>query len=186
MARSSPVVRQAIAVLLCALLAATPAGAAAARATQRLKALAAARLSLRDAIAAAQQKIEGRPFDSSFEVDAGRYVYTVDLATADGLVELVVDPGSGDSRPSAATPRLSEDVEVQLAILPEMRVALGDAIATAEHLLGGKALEASVSTDPRLVAYEIKVVKDRSYQTVIVDGRNGGIIGNDEDDDDDD
>src|SRR3979411_2144533 len=78
---------------------------------------------------------------------------------------------------SAQAPAASRDERQEQTTLQHLNFTLCQAIATAEHKTGGKAFDAGVDASrgsPRIV---VETNGPKGVQTVIVDARNGTIVG---------
>ncbi len=71
-----------------------------------------------------------------------------------------------------------------LRLFSEAKVALAQAIATAEQHLGGRAVGAKLDDDSFKPAYEVTVVKDNRVFDVYVDAVTNAVLGSREDTDD--
>lgn len=130
----------------------------------------AAKVSIVQAIDAAEQKGGGKATEAEFEDDyGGRWEVKVLAAGGDRLTTYFVDPNSG-----AITGEEEQTFEKYFTMLkPEAfakaQVQLKDAIAAAEKAANGKAVNAEVERSGETVAYEIEVSTEQGEKDVDVD-----------------
>jgi uncharacterized membrane protein YkoI len=75
---------------------------------------------------------------------------------------------------TAARAETSRDA-AEIAALRNATTSLGQAIATAEHAAGGKAIDASLDNDNGTMSYRIDILKNKSIETVRIDLGTGQV-----------
>jgi len=154
-----------------------------------------AKISVAEAIAAAEQHSGGRAMKIDIDDENGAYLFEVKTVSKEKITEIFVDPASGkvvrsDDEGLIARIFDREDQD-ELAKLAASPTTLAAAIATAEQHTGGKAIEARVDDDDdNAMSFKVEVAKDNAVHKVIVDGATGKVVkvktaDHDEDDDDD-
>lgn len=140
------------------------------------EALNGAKLSLAQAIEAAEKHGQGKAVDAEFEAKKGGAEYEITVLSQDKLVEYKLDANSGqvtkteNKRLERYFTRLKPQ-DIQGAATPLVK-----AIATAEQRGGGKAVEAEVERKGKRVVYEVSVAKpDYKTQKVRIDGTSGEV-----------
>lgn len=161
---------------------------------REIAAVLAAKTTVAEAIAAAEQHSGGRAMKIDIEKDNGAYLYEIKTVSKDKITEVLVDPASGkvvrtDDEGLIARIFDSEDQD-ELAKLAASPTTLAAVIATAEQHTGGKAIEARVDDDDDTMLFKVEVAKDNALQKVMVDIATGKVVKvkttKDDDDDDDD
>jgi|GEM_PF-1506761 len=126
--------------------------------------LAAASLSIEQAIEAAKAQVEGRAISAELEQHRSGVVFEIKVLRADGAVQRVII--------SAA------DGSVQ-SLLPSTAVSLQQAIAAALETAPGYALEAELETDGKYGLppfYEVEVLTDNGMKTKLrIDAQSGQV-----------
>lgn len=64
----------------------------------------------------------------------------------------------------------------EAAIMANAKVTMGQAIATAESQVGGKAVGVGIEDENGAVAFEVEVLKDGQKHKVLVDPQSGQIV----------
>lgn len=129
-----------------------------------------AKVSLTQAVQAAEAKSGGKATEVEFEDDnGGRWEVKALSAGGDKLVEYYVDPNSGQ-----VTGEEEQTFEKYFTMLkPEAfqkaTTQLGAAVAAAEAKASGKAVSAEVERDGEVVSYEIDVATADGVKEVRVD-----------------
>lgn len=129
----------------------------------------AAKISLVQAIEAAEGKAQGRAIEVDFEIENKIAQYEVKVLGPDGkLMAHHVDASSGqviksENHPVEGFFKRFKPSDVQAA-----KMSLKQAIATAEQKAGGKAVEAEVEREASVVQYEITVLVGNRTQKVKV------------------
>lgn len=143
-------------------------------------AILAAKTSIAQAIAVAEQKTGGRAMKVEAEHEKGAYLYAVKTVSAEKVTEVFVDPASGsvvrtDDEGWIAR-LLDQEDQREFAKLSSTTTTLATAIATAEQNTGGKAIEAGLDDEDGAMAYEIEIDKDGTRQRVLIDSTSGTLL----------
>lgn len=144
--------------------------------SQSLKALQAAKITLAQAIDAAEARTPGRAIEADFEVENNVGQYEIKMLGADGkLVEHHVDATSGQVTKSENHRIESFFTRLKPADVQNARTSLKQAIATAEQKAGGRATKAEIEREASSLRYKITVANGDRTQEVNVDV-NGQIV----------
>lgn len=144
--------------------------------TSEYRAAQAAKVTLTQAIEAAESKGQGRAVEVDFEVENNIPQYEVKVLGADGkLVEHHVDANTGQVIKSENHPIEGFFKRLKPADMQNARTSLKQAVALAEQKAGGRAVEAEVEHEANSVQYEITVANGDRTQKVKVDA-NGQIV----------
>ncbi|MGA0533152.1 PepSY domain-containing protein [Hansschlegelia sp. KR7-227] len=136
-----------------------------------------AKVSIVQAIDAAEQKGQGKATDAEFEDDnGGRWEIKVLSGGGDKLTEYYVDPNSGQVTGEEEQTFEKYFTMLKPADFQKAQVQLKDAIAAAETAAKGKAIGAEVERSGDAVAYEIDVATDNGVQDVDVDAMGKAVV----------
>jgi uncharacterized membrane protein YkoI len=139
-----------------------------------MKGVQAAKVSLGDAIDAAQKSADGKAIYGKYETRNGVGNYEVVVITGGKNETLRVDPNTGDAVKAKQDDAGKTDKD-GLQTIESAQVGLDQAIMTAEKQ-GGRAIEAELDTKKNATAYEITVANGDHSATVWVDVNSGKII----------
>lgn len=137
-----------------------------------------AKVTIAQAIEAAEQKGAGKATEAEFDDDGGAH-WTVKVlsATGDKLTEYRVDAVGGQVTGEENQPIEKYFTRLTPASFQKASTQLKDAIAAAETLAAGKAIDAEVESSGESVAYEIDVATaDGSKKDVSVDANGKAVI----------
>lgn len=145
------------------------------RRTPEFHAHQAAKVSLAEAIGAAERQVGGRAIGAEFE-GAGSPRYEVTVLGAGGkTVAYVLDAGSGQVIGTRTGTLESFTVRLKASDVEGAPTSLRQAVTLAEARVGGKPIEAEIARDSDTVRYQITVVKAGKGEEVTIDA-NGKII----------
>ena len=148
-------------------------------------AIASARVSLSDAIAAAEANAKGTPFEAGLEEEDNKLIYEIKFADKDGKVSRVfLDPGGGkivETSPEGLMERAYKTVfdgddKRQLDTVRTAKVDLNRAVSLAEQTSGGRAFDARVENENGKVVYEVELASNGGSEAVSVDPQSGQVI----------
>ncbi len=134
----------------------------------------AAKVSLAEAISAAQKEGDGKAIFAKYHTMNGAGQYEVVVVSGGKTNTMDVDPGTGQAVKAKRDDAGKTDKNGVQAI-ESAQTGLSDAISTAEKQ-GGKALEAELDTKKGTTAYEIEIANGDKTDTVWVDVNSGQII----------
>lgn len=141
-----------------------------------IRAFEGSKISLADAIAAAQKSAGGQAMDVSFQTTDGTPSYDATVFAGGAAHDLTVNAATAavTPGPEGATPEAKLDAEdkAELAALRGARLSLTQAVAAAERD-GGRALDAGLEQRNGRVEYQIRTVRNGTLETVIVDPVSG-------------
>ena len=139
-----------------------------------------AKITLDQAIAAAEKASGGKAANADFEMMNGKDGYAVGVLAQGKMHELWVDPQSGKATPETKMSRAAENQEaLDKADLDQMhgaKTTLQQAIAMAEQHSNGKAIDAGIEKRNSKLTYNVRVVRDGKLSTVWVDPASGHIM----------
>jgi uncharacterized membrane protein YkoI len=174
-------------ITLIAAIAAGSAGAAVAAGGDRehgeqkeITAVLGAKTPLAQAIKNAETKTGARAIRIEIEKRKGAYFYEVRTISKDKVAKAYIDPASGqvvkttdEGVPAMLYSREDRDEFAKFLAAP---TTLSSAIATAEQLNGGKAVEAGYENENGTVLCEVKIAKGKVMHKVRIDGTSGKIL----------
>src|SRR5258705_12131094 len=132
-----------------------------------LKAFEQVKVSVANAIAAANKHTGGKVTEASFAMRNGKPIYKVKTYQDSNAWEGTVDAqtgqviGNGKSTPES---KLDAEDKAELAGLQIAKVTLAQAVSAAEARNGGKAMAAGIEQAKGKVVFEVSVVKDGSVR----------------------
>jgi len=133
-----------------------------------------AKVSLSDAIMAAQKTDNGKAIYAKYHTDEGVGKYEV-VIVANGKTDTMdVDPNTGEAV-KAKRDDAAKSEKNGVNTIESAQTGLVQAIQTAEQQ-GGKALEAELDTKKGSTAYEVRVANGDKTDTVWVDVNSGQVI----------
>lgn len=139
-----------------------------------------AKVTLDQAIAAAEKESGGKAASANFEMMNGKDGYVVSVLAQGKMQELWVDPQSGKATPETKISKTERNQEaLDKADLDQMRGAkttLQQAISMAEQHSNGKAIDAGIEKRNSKLTYDVRVVRDGKLSTVWVDPASGQIM----------
>lgn len=149
--------------------------------SQEITAALAAKTSLTQAIASAEQQTGGSALRIGLEHHDGNFTYKIKVITKDDNVSKVsVDPVSGKVLRTEAEGMISRvfdrEDRTEAAKLKDAQTTLGGAIAAAEQQAGGKAIEAGYENENGRMQFQVSVAKDHNVTDVKVDSATGKVI----------
>jgi uncharacterized membrane protein YkoI len=137
------------------------------------------KVTLADAIAAAQRASHGKAMDASIEVENGRPVYRILTYAAGKIWEGTVDADTaavlGEAK-TVDTSTLDPQDQEEIAALDAARVSLAGAVGAAEKKVGGRAVDAGLEGQNGKVVYVAEVLKGREMHRVAVDPESGEAV----------
>jgi uncharacterized membrane protein YkoI len=139
-----------------------------------------AKISLQDAISAAESTLGGSIIGAEFKVSNGHPVYVVKTSVAwdKSVCEETIDPQTGNViARGRETPesRLDQRARLMLAGLHEWDASLGEAVVAAKDSRGGKPIGAHLMERGGRVSFEVTLVKGASTMNVVVDASDGHV-----------
>lgn len=150
---------------------------AAAADTSEVQALARAKLSLTQAIEAAEREGDGKAIEAEFDADSGRSRYDVKVLGRDKLVEYTLDADTGKVLETSNEPIEKLFSRLEPDDVRGARTTLAQAIGIAEQHTKGKAVDAEVDREGESIRYDVTILKsDGSIQELEIDGASGKII----------
>jgi uncharacterized membrane protein YkoI len=147
--------------------------------TADIRAFENARVSLPDAIGAAEKHTRGKAIDAAFADYNGAPAYEVKTfqngAVWDGMIDAITGQviGEGETTPESD---LDRDDKAELEAFQNAKQTLLQALKAAEDHSGGKAIEAGLDETDGKVVYEIGIMKNGVLETVDVNPENGQVI----------
>ncbi len=133
-----------------------------------------AKMSLSDAISAAQKASNGKAIYGKYHTENGTGDYEV-VVVANGHDETYkVDPNTGEAV-KAKQDNASKTDEKGESVIQSAQTSLSEAIRTAQKE-GGKAMEAKLDTEKGTTAYEVEVANGDHTSKVWVDVNSGKIV----------
>ena len=139
-----------------------------------------AKITLDQAIAAAQKESGGNAIDANFLKMNGKTGYAVSVLADNQIKGLWVDPQSGQATPETrlTTAELNQQSldKADLSGVHNEKATLAQAIAMAEQHSGGKAIDAGVAMHNDSVAYNVQTVLNGKLSTTWVNPATGQII----------
>jgi uncharacterized membrane protein YkoI len=135
-----------------------------------------AKVTLDQAIAAAEKQSGGKAMDATFQNMGANSGYAVTVL-ADGRMKVLwVDPQSGLATPEAKM-LSAEANQKALSDLNGAKTSLPQAISMAEQRTGGRAIDAWIVKHSDKYAYDIRLLRDGKLSTLWVDPDSGEISG---------
>lgn len=146
-----------------------------------------AKVTLADAIAKAENEIEGgRVIEAELDESDDMYFYKLELMRGDDLVVVYMNPASGvivGTREPGLMIGLFDDGDKRRATqLAAAKVSLSEALAIAEKEMGGKAVEIKIERDDGRYIYEVTTIQPGLEHEFEIDMASGRILDIDEDD----
>jgi uncharacterized membrane protein YkoI len=158
-----------------ALFAALATPAAFAASSNDVKDVQNAKMSLSDAIQAAQKVESGKAIYGKFHDTNGIGKYEVVVVNSSGKTDtLEVDPTTGEAVKAKRENAPNTDKKGE-AVIENAQVGMAEAITTAQAQ-GGRAMEAELDTKDNKTTYEIKLANGDNTSTVWVDVNSGQIV----------
>lgn len=154
-----------------------PRGKAAVRRTAEFQAVQTAKVSLSQALEAAETKGQGKAITADFDAKDGAH-YEVKVVGSDGkLMEHTIDATSGQVTKSENQPFERYFTRLKPSDFQNARTTLRQAVTLAEQKAGGKAIEAEVELEGKVIQYDVRIVRPNSdkAQEVTVGG-DGQVI----------
>ncbi len=147
---------------------------------REIAAVTSASVSLDKAITTAESKIGGRALKATAEEHDGTVFYRV-TTVADGKVYVQrIDARTGKVLKSENEGALKHSGDNERAedfgLLTKRTASLAGAIATAEKVTGGKALEADFGNENGTPVFHVEIAKDGKIRKAFVDGASGKVI----------
>jgi uncharacterized membrane protein YkoI len=143
-----------------------------------VKAFGGVKISLTDAIAAAETHSGGKALDVAFENRNGKPAYRVKTYQNNAVWEGKVDANSGRIIGRGKTipeSKLDREDRAELSGLQQAKTTLAQATSAAEAHAGGKAIDAGLEETNGKIVYEMAIIKSGALQKVTVDPANGQI-----------
>jgi uncharacterized membrane protein YkoI len=138
-----------------------------------------AKISLDQAITAAEKASGGKTIDASFQMMNGKSGYAVTVLANSKMKDFWVDPQSGVATPQTklTTAELNQQAmdKAGFSAVHSAKETLPQAIALAEQHSGGKAIDAMIEKRDSKLAYDIQVVKGGKLNSVWVDPASGQV-----------
>ncbi|HZS81834.1 MAG TPA: PepSY domain-containing protein [Stellaceae bacterium] len=138
-----------------------------------------AKVTLADAVSAAEKHSGGKALGANFEDRNGNPVFRVKTLQNGTVWEGAVDAvsgqivGQGKTTPES---RLDQEDKAEIAAFQKTKTPLTEAVKTAEQHAGGKALDAELEASGGKAVYEMEVVKNGTIQRVTIDPANGQVV----------
>jgi len=135
------------------------------------------KLSLQDAIAAAEKQTGGKAIDADFATKGGASIYKIRTVGNNAVTDVVVDAATGTVSTGKTTQasRLDREDKAEISAIQQAKVSLDQAARAAEQQEDGKAIAAGLEESGGQVAYEAEVVKDGAVKKVKVDPASGAV-----------
>ena len=137
-----------------------------------------AKVSLGDAISAAEKHTQGKAMDAAFADYNGAPAYEVKTfqngAVWDGIIDAVSGEVIGEGETTSESDLDRED-KAELAAFKTAKQTLLQALKAAEEHAGGKAIDGGLEEVDGKVVYEVGVVKNGMVETVDVNPESGQI-----------
>lgn len=134
----------------------------------------AARLSLADAIGAAQREVRGQLVEAELKLRSGQPVYDLEFVEKGREIELRVDARSGEIL--KLEDEEEDDARELERMLASAKMTLPEAVVAAQReVKDGRAFDAEVSTNGG-VRFEIKIMAGPRWVEVMLEGSTGKVI----------
>lgn len=148
--------------------------------TGELAVVLAAKTSIAQAIAKAEQQTGGHAMKIGLEKEKGAYVYEIKTISNGKVTQAFVDPASGQvirtEDEGLIAKAFEREDKVEFAKLAASPTTLAAAIATAEQRAGGKAIEAGFGNEDGVPSFEVEVAKDNAVHKVMIDSATGKVL----------
>jgi uncharacterized membrane protein YkoI len=163
----------------------SPAKSAAAEAPQQIssaeiQAFSKVKVPLAQAIMSVQKESNGKVLGATFEPNTGKPMYDVLVFANNAEEHYKVDANSGAvmkaSQPATAMSKLDKEDSAEVNAVKSAKLDLAQAITTAEHRGGGKAIDASIEDHNGATSYEIQTVKNGNLQAFTVNPQSGAVV----------
>jgi uncharacterized membrane protein YkoI len=137
------------------------------------------KVSLKQAVEAAEKESNGTPIAADVRVKGGKAEVVVYVEVGGKSMEVVVDPKTGAAgKPTEATAKdergehitKAKDIAKQLA---DKKVTLATAITNAEKHSSGKAISIKPKTDGTRFDFTVRVKAEGKWQYVVINGETG-------------
>lgn len=139
-----------------------------------------ARVSISQAIAAAEKAADGRAVRVDLEKRKGAYLYEIATVSKSGGRKVLIDPSSGkivDSEREGPIGRLIDEFDrEEVSGIDKSPTTLAAAVAVAERHAGGRAMEASYENEDGSAAFKIDVASGNAVKRVLVDPASGKVV----------
>ena len=137
---------------------------------REIAALAAAPVTLTQAIGTAEKESGGQALEAEAEREDGRLVYEVTTLVDGKLYEFEIDPQSGAILEKEVEE--AEDDEVPTGKI----IDIATAMTAAEAAGNGQAIEAEFETEDGRALYEVEVMSGQSVTKILVDAESGQVV----------
>jgi uncharacterized membrane protein YkoI len=140
-----------------------------------------AKISLRDAVAAALEARPGRAVEAELEMEdeedgARRLVYSIDVVTEDGLYDVDVDPTSGAVLSNEREDDEDDELRAYREVLRHAEKSLVDLADSAGSLIRGQVVSAEFELDDGQPVAEVLLVNGRYLIEAAVEARAGHVV----------
>jgi uncharacterized membrane protein YkoI len=166
--------------------AASPAGHPAASETANehenkveLKTFDQAKISLADAIAAAEKSSSGKALGASFEDFHGKPAFHIRTTHRNGIWEGMVDAASGQVIGQGKTTpqnKIDREDQAEISAVEGGKTTLAAAVRTAEQKLSGKAMDAEVEERGGKVVYDVEILANGAVKKTSIDLSTGQAV----------
>jgi uncharacterized membrane protein YkoI len=134
-----------------------------------------AKVTLQQAIAAAEQSAGGRAARIDVHHENGANLFRVRVLATGAAQTVKIDPLSGKVLGTEKADLVERESSDEMTRLQSAKTSLAAAIDTAEKQTRGRAVEADVEGEHGRLAFEIETVKDNTSQRVRVDVDTGQV-----------
>lgn len=132
-------------------------------------ALAQIKISAQDAIASAEKDSNARAYTLELDLRHGKATYDIELFDDKQEHDIRIDAATGDI--------IARSSEYEDKLPRSAKLSLSDAIANAEHELGGKVIDAELEGKSAAMSYDIKLIKeDGTRIRADINGEDGKIL----------
>jgi uncharacterized membrane protein YkoI len=138
-----------------------------------------AKLSLHQAIVAAEKTSGGKAVEASLTEKSNAPMYDVKILKDDATSHYMVDASTRDANPTKSDSLMSKvdkEGKSERDAAMTARVPLKDAVATVEKQTGGKAVDAEIDVDGNRAQYVVEVALNGDTMKKTVDASTGKLI----------
>ena len=140
-----------------------------------IKGVESAKMSLSEAVMAAQKEDSGKAIFAKYDTADGAGNYLVTVVTAAGKKDDVkVDPMTGQAT-KASVSNSGSTSRAGAQTIEQAKLGLTDAIQKAE-MNGGKAMRATLDTEKGKTAYKVDLAQGDKSHTVWIDANSGSLL----------
>ena len=179
MAQSKLIPATAVVVIVLSGIAAALVSFKKAENSQEMMAIMDAKITLAQAITAAEQETGGRAMQIGMEHEKGAYLYEIKALSKGDVIEVFVDPMTEkitrQENQGLIAKYLDSHNRDEFAKLASS-LSLANATTMAERQTGGTAIEAAFESEDGIALFEVKIAKDNATQLVKINAAFGQTL----------